>query len=100
MEILGVATYQVLEEIADLVLSVEFSKDEIAEYELTATTIWLTYDLKGNFMVSSIADEGIAVELELTQEELNQALDYVEANGLKEELLKQIKSHTAPADSQ
>lgn len=90
MKINGLATYQIVDENADIALSVEFTKEEMKEYDLNSTTVWVTYDLNGNYRQSSIADEGIAVELQLTSEELQQVLKYIDDNGLKSELLRQI----------
>ena len=94
MKINGLSTYQVLEEIADIVLSVELSEADKKEYELVSTTVWVPYDLKGNYVQSSIADEGLRVELQLTSEELSQVLTYIEDNGLKKELLQQINERS------
>lgn len=90
MKINGLSTYEILKETADIVLSVELSEKDKKEYGLVGTTVWVTYDFKGNYVSSEILDEGLQVEFVLTDEELKQVLRYIEENGLKKELLRAV----------
>ena len=87
MKINGLATIQRLEEIVDIVLSVEFPKEEVEEYNLISTTVWVTYDLEGNYLQSEIADEGISCNLYLEEHELELIKSYIEENNLKAKMM-------------
>lgn len=91
MKINGLATIQVLDEIADIVLSVEFPKKEIEEYNLISTTVWVTYDLEGNYLQSEIADEGISCNLYLEEHELELIKSYIVENDLKAKMMDKIQ---------
>ncbi|MEJ1518250.1 hypothetical protein ACWKTZ_24355 [Bacillus cereus] len=84
------ASYQVVEEIADIILGVEFSEEDIKKYGLVSTSIFVSYDLEGNFQCTSICGEGLTVDWCLTDEELKQLFQHIDENGFKDELLKQI----------
>lgn len=90
MKINGLSTYQILEETADIALSVEFPKETVQKYELTAATVWVTYDLEGNFRHIEVAAEGVPVSFELNPPELKQVADYILENKLEDELMKRI----------
>ncbi|WP_336769730.1 hypothetical protein [Bacillus bombysepticus] len=84
------ATYQVVEEVADIIIGVEFPQEDVEKYGLVSTSIFVSYDLEGDFQCTSICGDGLTSDWCLTDEELEQLFNHIDENGFKDELLKQI----------
>lgn len=84
------AIYQVVEEIADIIIGVEFPQEDVEKYGLVSTSVFVSYDLEGNFLCTSICGEGLTSDWCLTDEELEQLFNHIDENEFKDELLKQI----------
>ncbi|GAB6552160.1 hypothetical protein bcgnr5378_05120 [Bacillus cereus] len=84
------ATYQIVEEIADIIIGVDFPQEDVETYGLVSTSIFVSYDLEGNFQCTSICGKGLTVDWCLTDEELEQLFNHIDENGFKDELLKEI----------
>jgi hypothetical protein len=92
MTINGLAEFQVLEDTADIILSVEFSEETKRRHELISTTAFVTYDHNGNLQNIDLCDEGITSALKFTEDEKRDLLKYVEVNNLKDQLMEKIQS--------
>lgn len=86
--------FQITDEFADIILSIKASEEYIEKYDFIesndTTTLFMTFDLQGNYKHHSICDEGIPVDLILGEEELGEVFDYIYSNNLKEKLIEEI----------
>lgn len=91
MKINELSDYQVLNDVAEIILSVDFPPEVMEQHKLVSTTVFVSYNLEGKLEDMSLADEGFSTNLELTEEESQVVKDYIEKHGLEKELMKRIQ---------
>lgn len=87
------ATTQVNSELADILLSVDFSIEDQKKFKLKHSSVIVSYNLEGALLSADILEMGESTNCELTEEELKQALSYIEDNELKTKLIADIKNY-------
>lgn len=60
------------------------------KHHLVSPTVWVTYNLKGSFMHTTVTDEGYPMNLDLTPKELVHVMNYIDKNNLKGQLMRMI----------